>query len=234
MIKYIVIGIIGAGLLACSSVTTISVSAENVPITNEYERSNKIDSIISPYRTTLAEEMEEVMAIADQEFTKGRPNGSLNNWAADAILASQRLRSEIQIPTFCLLNFGGLRNPISKGEVTLSDLYKLMPFDNEIVCVELPISSIQDIEEYLKLSGGEPIAGARLVKGKLKIDNFDVHTESVLVVTSDYLFNGGDKMLFFENSISKYDTGILLRDAMINQAKMQERLVWNDEERISF
>jgi 2',3'-cyclic-nucleotide 2'-phosphodiesterase (5'-nucleotidase family) len=234
MIKYLVIGVIGAGLLACSSVTTISVSAESVPITKEYERTNKIDSIISPFRTTLAEEMEVVIAIADQEFIKGRPNGSLNNWSADAVLASQRFRLDIRIPTFCLLNFGGLRNPISKGEVTLGDLYRLMPFDNEIVCVELPISSIEDIEKYLKLSGGEPIAGARLVDGKLRIDDFDVHSESVLVVTSDYLFNGGDKMTFFENSISKFDTGILLRDALINQAKIQGQLVWNNDARISF
>lgn len=234
MIKYLVVGIFGAGLLACSSVSTISVRSENVPITRAYEGANKADSIIIPYRDALAEEMQEVIAFAAKEFTKGRPNGSLNNWSADAVLASQRYRLDDRIPTFCLLNFGGLRNPISKGEVTLADIFKLMPFDNEIVCVELPISSIQDIEKYLSRSGGEPIAGARLVNGKLEIDDFDTLSESVLVITSDYLYNGGDKMLFFENAISKYNTGLLLRDAMINQAIIQEELVWDDDERISF
>ena len=39
-------------------------------------------------------------------------------------------------PIFCLLNTGGLRSSIGKGTVSLGDIYKLMPFDNTIVCYD--------------------------------------------------------------------------------------------------
>ena len=221
--------------MACSSVTEISISADNIPVTGEYKNSNKIDSIVAPFRTELNEEMLEVIAIAGSDFTKDRPNGSLNNWAATATLNSQKAHLN-DIPAFCLLNVGGLRNSINKGEVTLSDLFKLMPFDNEIVIVDLPVSSIEKIEYYLKQSGGEPIAGAKVVNGKLLIDGMEEidNVTFIRVVTSDYLMNGGDKMTFFEDRMGEYYPGILLRDALIEQAKVQKTIVWDNESRISF
>ena len=221
--------------MACSSVTEISISADNVPVTNEFENQNKIDSIVAPFRTELNKEMLEVMAIAGNDFTKDRPNGSLNNWAASATLNSQKAYLN-DVPAFCLLNVGGLRNSINKGEVTLSDLFKLMPFDNEVVIVDLPISSIGKIEYYLKQSGGEPIAGAKVINGKLIIDGMEEveNLTHIRVVTSDYLMNGGDKMTFFEDRINEFYPGVLLRDALIEQAKAQQTLIWDNELRINF
>lgn len=231
MIKYFILILSGAGLLACSSVNTISVTADEVPVTAEYEKSNRIDSIISPYRVELESEMLEVIAHADSDFTKNRPNGSLNNWSADAIFNAVKDSVSNEYPIFCLLNVGGLRNPISKGDVLLQDIYKLMPFDNEIVIVKMPISSLVEIESYLKQSGGEPISGINLLNGKFEIDS---ENQFFWIVTSDYLFNGGDKMYFFEKNSEVIRTGILMRDAMILEAKSQANLVWNDEERITF
>lgn len=234
ILKYCIALFIGAGLLACSAVNIITVESDSIAVTDSYGNTNLIDSIVSPYKLGMGAIMDSVIAFSPNDFTKGRPGGSLNNWSADVIL-SETLKLKPKFgPVFCLLNLGGLRSPISQGEVTVGDIYKLMPFDNEIVLVEMPMSTIPDIEDYLIKSGGEPISGAKLVGGKLKIDTTDKNIKSLWIVTSDYLMNGGDKMAFFEKRLSENYVGILMRDAMLNAAKSQDTLIWNDENRISF
>lgn len=231
MIRYFIIAFVGAGLLACSS-AKITVDSESITIVEQSGQPNAIDSLVAPYKEDLEAEMNEVIAKAEQDFIKGRPSATLNNWAADAIFYSQIREAELNAPAFCLLNVGGLRNTINKGDVTLGDMFKVMPFDNEIIWVEMPISSLSDIEAYLVAKGGEPIANAKMKGGKLLVHGVDDKTEKFWVITSDYLMNGGDKMNFFQDRLSEKRTDILVRDAMIEEAKMQEILIWNDENRI--
>lgn len=232
MYKILIVFLSGAGLLACSSVNTISASSETTPVTDDYKLSTMVDSIVHPYQEDLKAEMNEVIAQAEKDFVSGRPNGALNNWVADLVLSSQTRNVRLSIPVMVLLNFGGLRNSINQGDVTIGDMYKVMPFDNEIVWAELPMSALKDIETYLKKSGGEPIAGATLENGILKLNSENKEASTFLVITSDYLLNGGDKMNFFEKRVSENAPGILLRDAMISEAKSQGVLLWNDEPRI--
>ena len=235
MLKYIILFTVGAGLLACSSVNTISLnssSSSNSDVLSQGNEGNVIDSIVAPYREDLEAEMDEVIAYAEQAFEKGRPGGSLNNWSADALLQSQIGNARLSGPIFSLLNVGGLRNTINAGDVTLGDIFKVMPFDNEIVWVEMPVESLTDIAEYLIASGGEPIAGARLKNGKLVVDGVTDDTKSIWILTSDYLMNGGDKMNFFQQKISVSHSNELLRDAFIRMAKKQKMLIWSDELRI--
>jgi len=232
MFKYLFIFLCGAGLLACSSVNTISADSNTTAVTQDYQKESHVDSMISPYQKELATEMNEVIAKAEKDFTSGRPNGTLNNWVTDAALVSQTRTVRLSKPIMALFNFGGLRNSINQGDVTIGDIFKVMPFDNEIVWVELPLSALKDIEEYLNKSGGEPIAGATLENGKLTLNSPNESEKSFIVITSDYLMNGGDKMDFFQKRISENHTGILLRDAMISEAKTQGTLIWNDEQRI--
>jgi 2',3'-cyclic-nucleotide 2'-phosphodiesterase (5'-nucleotidase family) len=234
ILKYCIALFFGAGLLACSAVNTITVESDSVAVTDRYASPNIIDSIVSPYKVGMDAIMDSVIAFSPNDFTKGRPGGSLNNWSADVILSETLSLIPKSGPVFCLLNVGGLRNPINKGGVTVGDIYKLMPFDNEIVMVEMPLSTILDIEVYLKKSGGEPIAGAKIISGKLKLDGIHKDTKSYWIVTSDYLMNGGDKMNFFEKRLSEDFAGVLMREAMLDAAISQDTLIWNNENRISF
>jgi 2',3'-cyclic-nucleotide 2'-phosphodiesterase (5'-nucleotidase family) len=235
MLKFLILLTVGAGLLACSSVNTISLNSSessNSDVLFQGNDGNAIDSMVAPYRLDLEAEMDEVIAYAERPFEKGRPGGSLNNWSADALLQSQIGNAKLSGPTFSLLNVGGLRNTINEGDVTLGDIFKVMPFDNEIVWVEMPVESLVDIAKYLTASGGEPIAGARLENGKLTVDGMNAETKTIWILTSDYLMNGGDHMDFFQQNISVTHSNELLRDAFIRMAKKQKMLIWSDELRI--
>lgn len=234
MIKSFWIILIGAGLVACSSVNTISVTSSQYPISDQFKADNRLDSLISNYRDSLDAEMQVVIGSTGVDLEKGRPNGLLNNWAADAVFDSQLSSFEAGVPVICLLNTGGLRNSLSKGNITIGDVYKLMPFDNLIVWAKMPITSISSIENYIKESGGEPISGAKIIDGKLEFQNSNTPSEYFWVITSDYLLTGGDHMDFFTERIEEQLTNLLLRDAMIEAVKSQGELLINDEERIKF
>ncbi len=236
MRHFIILLLLGAGLWACSDVYTITAVSDTVEVNSSVPSNAGIDSLVAPYRRELSKEMDVVIGYSKHDMTKGRPNAALNNWAADAVLDYERLQQGPAIrnypPIIGLLNVGGLRNPISEGNITTGDIFKLMPFDNEVVWVELPWESVVDIQEYLVAKGGEPISGATLIEDSLIFDGVSEPTESFWVITSDYLMNGGDHMDFFEQQLQhKFGSG-LLRDAFIESVRIQDTLDYNTTERI--
>lgn len=225
--------LVGFALLACSRSNEIFIQYDAITIDSNQVISPHIDSIIQPYRADLEKEMDQVIAYAPKDFTKGRPDGSLNNWACDAVLNNQSEFGKDKI-VMCLLNVGGLRNPISMGDVTIGDMYKLMPFDNEVVWVEMPFESLPEINTYLKDRNGEPIGGVTFEDGKVILHKKGIMSNSFWIVTSDYLMGGGDNMAFFEKRLQTVYANILLRDLFIEEAQKQKELVYNDEHRYSF
>lgn len=231
-LSIIILSFLGAGLMACSSIYIANQTGTLIPIEKGEEQTSNMEESITPYRDTLDQEMNLIIAQADTNFIVERPSGNLNNWVASAILTHQTKHVRLSIPVVCLLNTGGLRSSINKGPVTLADIFKIMPFDNTVVWVKMPIESLSDIQEYLLKSGGEPIANASLKDGQLLINGVSKETKEFLVITSDYLANGGDKMNFFKKAIEKNDTGILMRDCLIEEAKNQGTLVSEPTPRI--
>lgn len=228
----ILILIIGAGLTACSFGKETFVSGKSIPMTAEYPQSPSVDSIVAPYKLQLDREMNQIIATAEVDFINERPWGNLGNLVADIIL--EKGRAELKDKkAICLLNFGGLRAPISKGNVTLGDIFRLMPFDNQLVLVKMPAKSIFEIRDYLLKSKGEPISGFKIDQQLI----FDQNGEpwslgDFWVVTSDYLMNGGDRMTFFEERLETINTGIVFRDVIIDYVKTHQILINNRDQRI--
>lgn len=232
MIPKIFIFIIGAGLTACSFGTHTFVKGTSIALDTTYRSVNIVDSIVSPYKQELDKEMNQVITFSEVNFINRRPSGNLGNLMADIILAKGREQLQGQ-PVICLLNFGGLRAPLSQGNVTLGDIFKIMPFDNQLVLVRMPASSIYEIRDYLIQSGGEPIAGFGITQQGLSDAAGDPWKEQDFwVITSDYLFNGGDKMNFFRQHLEMINPGILLRDIIIDYAKSHPVLTDRNEDRI--
>ena len=220
--------------MACSSVSKKFVSADNMEVSGSNGSNTELSEIIEPYKDSIEAEMNEVIAVADMDYIVERPSGNLNNWVADAIFSSETKNKRLSLPAFCLLNTGGIRSTLNTGNITVGDIFKIAPFDNEIVWVRMPVSSLVKIEEYLIRSGGEPISNAQLADGKLILGGLRPSSDEVIIITSDYLFNGGDNMDFFKDNIEVTFTGKLLRDALIEEARYQEVLIHSTETRISF
>lgn len=192
------------------------------------EKDSISESIILPYRKKLETQMNEVLNTSLVNMEVGSPEGLLGNFVADLtfIRAQQESNSNVD---FSLLNNGGLRTPINKGEVSRRNIFELMPFDNTIVIVEISGDKMIDLIEYVRMKSmmsdsrkaGVPLSGFRMMinndvveKVFIGAKEFDKN-KTYKVATSDYLSRGGDHMDFFLNPINTENTNILLRDAII-------------------
>lgn len=218
--------------MACSSLSVSNQTDALIPIEKSDVISSPLEQQIKPYRDTIDWEMGVVIARADTNFIPERPSGNLNNWAADALLTNQTKNIRLNVPVMCLLNTGGLRATINKGDVTMGDLFKIMPFDNTVVWARMPVEVLPEIAAYLQKTGGEPISRATLINGILDVNGVTKDTKEVLIITSDYLINGGDKMYFFQKAIEVIHTGKLIRECLIIEAKEQGVLYSDPTQRI--
>lgn len=228
-------------LVGCKSYQLSDVKAERrIKVEQKNENDSSLIKMISPYQEEMKNKMDAVIGFAPQALERAKPESNLGNFVADLsfkygfefLQQEQKVKDSSNV--ICLLNHGGLRSVISKGDVTIGSCYSLMPFENEIVIVEISGTKMIQIQKYLENSGGEPIANMNLditvfSNTKREVNctiggiQFDPN-QNYFVVTSDYLAKGGDKMDFFLDPISLTQTGKLLRDAIIDAVKDQKTI----------
>lgn len=187
-------------------------------------QSTEVDSsiyyTILPYKTELDAQMNTVLCYSSKDMRKSKPESLLGNWTSDVCLqmAQELYSDDIDLSFF---NTGGLRSPLPQGDITKRDLFKLMPFENELVVLELNKVEMLDLKSYFNITEGQPIAFA---------DNFTLNDSLFLVLTTDYLANGGDKMKFFKDK-TQHKVGVKMRDALINYCTRQDTISSNLDER---
>ena len=198
-------------------------------------------AIITPYQNGIESQMNEVLCVSEMEMNKGKPESLLGNFVTDLCLNYADAH-------VCVMNSGGLRSSLPKGNITRSDIYTLMPFENELVVLELDSESFKGLVDYITKRGGEPFSGMTL---KASSKGYDIEEVSrmedyfdfnkgnkIRVLTSDYLANGGDKMWFFKDK-EQNKVGIKLRDAIIDHcsksdtisSKLDNRLIFTENEK---
>lgn len=199
---------------------------ESVSIPLDYSTSDTaVSRIIAPYKKEHDAQMMEVLGQTDVAMVKEKdqPEHLLGNFVADVVYNAS-VKAGIKTD-LCLLNNGGLRTSLPKGDITRGKIFELMPFDNELVVVEITGDKMRDLLSYIVASGGLPVAGLKMgIKGQVPVNvlingqPFD-KTKNYFVATSDYLSGGGDKMSFFASPVSIKTTGIRIRDALIDHCR---------------
>jgi 2',3'-cyclic-nucleotide 2'-phosphodiesterase (5'-nucleotidase family) len=184
-----------------------------------------IETVIARYRGSLEGEMNRLLVYSEQVMHKGTPEGLLNNFVADLVFktGNQLYQPEDNIPIdFCLLNYGGLRVPLPKGEITYARVFELLPFENEMVVLTLSGEHTLQLFQYLAQSSvGMPVSGVRLkiadqspIEILIQDQSFDINRD-YKILTSDYLAGGGDSMNFFLEPLKYELLGLRVRDAII-------------------
>lgn len=221
---------IGAGLTACSFVLNRSVTTKSIPVTTEQRSVNAVDSMVSPYKVQLDAEMSRKVAVSETNFINERVNGNLGILVTDLLLESPVAGGPST--AVCLLNFGGLRSTINKGDVTLGDVYKLLPFDNYLVYVKLKAETAEEMRNWIIKAGGHPFSGFYIEKGKLLGKDKEIWPAGDFwVLTNDYLLNGGDNAVFFKNNLEVIQTNQLIRDVFLERIA-GKRLMDKREQRL--
>jgi len=184
------------------------------------------ESIIVPYRDSLELTMNTVLVQNEVPLTRGIPESTLGNLIADLLL--ERTLTELPdsiLPDVCLINIGGLRVDLPQGDITINKVFELMPFENELDVLELSPEKMQEMLKYLREKGGQPFSGMTL---KIISNGYECQingepldeNRTYYIVTSDYLADGGDKMNFFKKPLSRIQTGIKIRDAILDHFRI--------------
>ena len=192
-----------------------------------------VSAFILPYKMQLDSQMNKVIAYSEKALQKDLPEGLLNNLVADLSLeiGNQYLsKSNNPKASVCLLNQGGLRSTLPKGAITVGNVFELMPFDNELVVLEINGKKMEELCNFLAAKGGMPVAGLRLTIKDNKATNILIQgkpldtSKNYFVITSDYLSAGNDEMTFFLNPIATKNIGVKVRDAIIEYFNQQTKM----------
>lgn len=204
-----------------SEIDRSKVKRINYNLTDSLTKDVVLDSMLSHYRVEKNRLMSKVLTKSNEEFTKSRPQSNLTTLMAKICFeqSSKYLKKPID---FSLVNLGGIRSSLPKGDITLENAYTLMPFDNELCVLEIKSDSVKSMVNYLIDRGGEPISGLAIhfkdsILSEILINDKPLKaSKSYFVATTDYLANGGDKMDFFKNPLNRFDLSVKYRDEIIH------------------
>jgi 2',3'-cyclic-nucleotide 2'-phosphodiesterase (5'-nucleotidase family) len=192
--------------------------AEDSAVIKEYQ----------PYKKQMDAQMNGVIGQCEQELTKSYdlPETLLGNFFSDAVLTECK-KIDPAIDFALATTKGGLRNNIAKGDIHLSNVFELMPFENETVLLTLKGADVQLMLQSIANAGGEPVAGIKMDIKNQKAVNVLINgqpfdpAKTYRVLTSDYIAGGGDHIGGLQNPAEKKVLGLKIRDALIAYIKEQ-------------
>lgn len=184
----------------------------------------KIEALIAPYKAQIDSQMNSVIGYCGLSMSKYHPESELGNAVADMV-TRYTLEQSSELVDLCVLNFGGLRTSLPKGNITKGKVFELMPFDNTLVIVQLSSEEMNALAKHIVNRNGEPIGSPHgvILHGINDSQYFQFGNEEdsirskqyYYVLTSSYLASGGDNFVVFKNTNRKTDTGLLIRDALL-------------------
>jgi 2',3'-cyclic-nucleotide 2'-phosphodiesterase (5'-nucleotidase family) len=219
-------------LAACStSYKTVDFNYQNhhINLLTDSVHDETYDGILLPFKNKLGNQMSEVISYSDTSLISFKPESPLGNFVSDLILdfarnyaTDHKLGTEIH---FSMVNNGGLRTSLPKGNITVGDVFELMPFENELVLLKLTGSQVSELADYIATRRGEGVSGISfgMKSGKsigIKIQNRPLNSDSTYwMVTSDYIANGGDGMKILTTAEQRIVMGARIRDVIINHLR---------------
>lgn len=190
---------------------------------------SSILSFIQPFHDSLVKEMQQVIAVSDITMNKAKPESLLGNFVADLLLEKGKAYNN-GVGDFSIVNFGGLRIPsMPAGNITKGIIYELMPFDNFMVILELKGIDVKQLLDVIAAQGGWPVSGIKFAIRNGKAEDIYINGKSLensriyQIIISDYLADGGESLLFLRSE-KRTNTGLLIRDVILEHLRDQTTL----------
>lgn len=173
----------------------------------------EVNDIIAEYQAELDAQMEEVIGQCASDIAWSSPlvrtqESPLGNLAADAL--RDYCDADIAVQ-----NGGGIRAGLTAGDVTVGDIFAMLPFDNKVTCIEVTGQTVWDALEngvsgypetygqFPQVSGihytfdGSKPAGERIVSVTLP-DGTPLDMDGwYTLACNDFMCGGGDGYTMF-------------------------------------
>lgn len=226
------------------SKTARLVKSAYIPVTAGIEADSQIEQIVKGYHAQLDRKFGEVIGESRTFFEGEREKvryeeTALGNFVTD-------IMREYTGADIALLNGGSLRASIDMGPITLEDVFKAMPYSNEIVLLDLTgmevmqvlIRSVQGTRDdedggFLHVSGicftirGHEVDDVRSISNNIPIDPKKIYR----VAITDFLASGGDGYELFVGK-PRENTRLPLRELIIDTIRARAYIAGRVEGRI--
>ena len=211
-----------------------SVSYQNISID---EQVNTIDSALVksylPYKEKLEADMNRVISVCEADMVKNKPESALTNLLADLLLEEGKVEAinrKLNLkPEVSYFNYGGIRTGLNKGNITVGKVFEIMPFENEMVFVQLTGSQLKLFFDGVAKRNGDSVGGVRFkISGdeatQIIISGQPLDTEKKYwLVTNDYVANGGDENDVLRQRSDYIVPGMKIRDAIIRNFEAKQK-----------
>ena len=185
-------------------------------------------------------------------FSSYKMESNLGQWQADAM--RKRFGSDISV-----LNAGGIRKSLPKGEITVNDMWEINPFGNTVVVIKLTGKAVKqmfknNLQTYVKemdelgSSDLSIVSGIKIEYDSKKVlagdDNFivsiktaegkDIDDNKIYTISTNNYLGGQFKKYYGEvgEEIILEDTNVIDRDVMIDAVVEQKVIEGTVENRL--
>ena len=195
--------------------------------------------IVDKYESQVKTEFSKVIGTASADLTRDS-SGESN--LGDAVADAMRSATGAQI---AFQNGGGIRADIPKGPITLETVFTTVPFDNDLVSMDLTGEQIMELLERSVLSENMlQVSGIQIVYDLSKPAGAKVASVEVAgkpmaamatyrVVTNDFLASGGDRFNIFKKG-RNISSGPAQRDAVADYIRKNSPINVQAKNRIVF
>ena len=222
------------------------IEGKQIAITDKEKQNPEFENFIKPYREHIDNDLSSILAYSPETLDKsnGKWQTAIGNLLADITLQRGNtlfLAREKKTLDLCILNHGGIRSILPKGNVTTRTAYEIMPFENSLVVIALKGEQIFELVDYfIATKKPHPLSGITFTINKdniaknILVQGKPVQKEAVYyVATNDYLSNGGDNMNFFKKGIQTFDLDYKLRNILIDYFKEVDTVTAKNDVRVS-
>ena len=193
---------------ACHSTYRLAnVQGSKVVITDAYDiapDSNAV-AVLTPYKLKVDSIMSPVIGTCEIDMTSGHPESLLSNLVAD-VLWTYSNSIPGQTVDAAVINLGGLRSNLPKGEITFGTVYEILPFENTLCILSLKGKYLKSLFNDIAKVGGQGVSHVKLLISKsynaellgASVGGKEIDDEKVYTVaTIDYLAEGNDGLVSF-------------------------------------
>lgn len=191
---------------------------------------------LASYAGRVRELSQPIGKLAEDMQKSGVGGGSLGNFVTDAMRS--RAAAKLGQPVLlAITNSGGLRkNEIKAGDVSTSDVFELLPFENALVMVELTGEQLRRFLDVV-VARRDAQSGARILYrtneerknvivsvrlGDRDNTAVDIKPDALYnIVTIDYLVTRGGDYAVLQESKNIKPLDLTLRDALLDYIKAE-------------